>query len=193
MSTHAQAPHFRAPLISLLAAGLLLTGCGGSTHDDSDVSAAATSDTPPRDFTLAFTVFAKPGASRRAVLPPERRPARYILEPDWILRAAVGPGASDETYPRQTRRLSAEEVASVWRELRDSGLLLPNHPSTVGRVVIANPDAWSDDESEVPLAPPAYSIYYGVDGTKRTIALQPGDEGAGVALVKKLAELAWVE
>ncbi|TVQ62292.1 MAG: hypothetical protein EA379_05540 [Phycisphaerales bacterium] len=42
-------------------------------------------------------------------------PARYVLDPDGSLRAAIGPGAGSDLLPNFTRRLGEDERAGVWR------------------------------------------------------------------------------
>lgn len=183
--------------IRLLFTPLLLVSVGlpACTHSNTaappSVPAVFVSDVPPDDFAISVTVYARPGASRRAALPPEKRPARYILEPDWILRTQSGAGVGEQTYPSRTRQLTRTQVIGLWRELRQSGLTNINHSAIVGRVPDV-PDALLADTSDGSYIPPVYAVSYAAGGIRRTMALQGGDEAAAVPLVRALAAAAWI-
>ena len=109
--------------VSAVAAAwlVLIAGC----HSASPVAPPTVTELPdarPDDFVLAATVYS-PKSMREAKLPRSLRAARYIVEADGVLRAATGPGGEATTYPGQTRRLSAREFDSLWRMVRESGLL----------------------------------------------------------------------
>lgn len=78
---------------------------------------------PPEDFWLSVTVQGPQRATGYAMLARSDRPARYVVEADRVLRAAVGPGASENRFPPQTRTLSDEQFARVWRVLRESSIV----------------------------------------------------------------------
>lgn len=184
-----------ASAFTLLCLGLTLGAIPGCAHNRAaappSIPPVFSSETPPDDFTLAVTVYARPGASRRTALPPERRPARYVLEPDWVLHAQVSPAANEQMYPGRTRQLDRAQVIELWRELRESGLTNVNHAAVVGRVpepVESEPGAAADGAT----LPPVYAVSYTAGGIRRTLALQGGDESAAAPLVRRLAASAWI-
>jgi hypothetical protein len=157
-------------------------------------------DQRPEDFVLAATVLAPredPPAlrdpdedeavrSERVRLPRSLRPARYIVEADGTLHAAVGRGASAETYPPQTRQLTPRQYDLLWRQLRGTNLLDPGNPAR-----IEGPEG----AKRAPDRTMAL-IYVGYEGKRITlrVLLDRGSEDAIAAerLVDRLAELAWV-
>ena len=60
-------------------------------------------------YTLGLVVFGDDDAAS-----PADRSARYIIEPGGVFRASFGGGSDALTYPPITRRLSEEQVDSVW-------------------------------------------------------------------------------
>lgn len=80
--------------------------------------AIPTGDTrPPRDLALAVTVMGV-GGVRGAVL----ESARFMLEPDGVLRAATGEGVRPGVYPPRTRRLTQTQVNDLYARLVRTGL-----------------------------------------------------------------------
>lgn len=177
-----------------LAAVALIGGCAGadagSAGDGVPEASAALiplDAEPPADFTLALSVFSPQGV-RTANLPPEGRAARYILEPDWSLRAAVGPqlpatlwrrrGGGERVLPGVVRQLTAAQVGRVWQRLGESGLT--SAPPT--------------DPSPGTLSPPTDRLTYVIAfaaGGRRSWAVIDGASGAGGPLVRELALLAF--
>lgn len=139
-------------------------------------------DEPPRDFALAVTVVSPLGDDAERAL----RPAKYIVEADGVLRASVGPGSNTETFPPRTRQLTPRQHDQLWRAVRETGLLAPDHPARVG------------DPSVVPPNPrrPGATIFVAAEGQRRywLVALDEQDpDAAGVRLlIDRLASLAWV-
>ncbi|GAB5497121.1 MAG: hypothetical protein Phyf2KO_22010 [Phycisphaerales bacterium] len=74
----------------------------------------------PADFAIAVTVL--PGSESDADL----RPVRYVIQPDSVLRAAIGAGVSLDVLPRRTRRLTRAQMSAIYshavREGLDQGL-----------------------------------------------------------------------
>ena len=183
--------------LTQLLAGAILTllllspGCAAQRQARYDAAVAA--EQPPADFWLAVTVLKAPAdtASRAAAyqrIPLARRPTRYVIEPDRMLRAAVGSGASEETFPPETRRLSESEFQSLWSMLRGSSLVQNGHPATVGRA----PQAASIGAATV------YVVSFSIDGDRRTLALEAEPNAAAnapdaAALVERLGGLAWLK
>lgn len=179
------------PLALLLSALLILPACAAQRRAEFD--AARASEAPPADFWLSVAVLRAPAdtASRAAAYlraPAAVRPARYIIEANRILRVAVGSGAREETFPPQTRQLTAEQFADVWNTLRESSLIDPDHPAATG----AAPAPETLGERTV------YLVSFTAGGDRRVLVMDaapdqgPGAEEAKV-LVEKLAGLAWME
>ena len=137
-----------------------------------------------RPVPLGALINAKTEPDRPTVL----RPARYVIESDAVLRAAVGYGASEKTFPPETRQLTRAQMADLWRELRDSAMVDPGHPARVGRL----PDL--EDFSRETEGRGGYSISFSVEGERRILAIDEADPAAADAreLVAHLAELAWI-
>lgn len=169
----------------------LSPGCSAQRRARYD--AAVVAEQPPADFWLAVTVLKAPAdtASRAASyqrIPLARRPARYIIESDRVLRAAVGSGASDETFPPETRQLTEQEFQSLWAMLRGSSLVQNEHPATVGRA----PQAATIGAATI------YVVAFSIDGDRRTLALEAEPNAAPSApdaakLVERLGALAWLK
>lgn len=165
--------------------GVLAVGGCRSSSPAPPPAAEAVPDERPKDFIFAATVYS-PKSMREAALPRSLKPARYIIEADGVLRAAVGPGATVETYPGQTRQLTPRQFDSIWRLVRDSGMLDPGNPSRV------------DDPETIQREPGRTTalvyIGYGERRTTLRIVLDRTSEGAASAekVIDKLAELAWV-
>lgn len=159
-------------------------GAGCAADGEPEPAPAVAFDAQPADFSIAVTVLAPRGAAAGA-LPRARRGARYIVEPDGVLRAAVGPGADDEMFPPQTRRLTARDVRRLWALTQDAGVLAPDHP---GR-------AAARDEVFVPVDRSVAYIEYTAGGRRDCVRinLDRADESAIGAeeLVDELARLAW--
>jgi hypothetical protein len=87
--------------------------------------------TRPRDFVLAATILAPQRATPATGLPRSLQPARYIVEADGCLRAAIGPGSDEKTFPPRSRQLTPRQADQLWRLVLDSGLLDPASPVRV--------------------------------------------------------------
>ncbi len=145
---------------------------------------AAVADTPPPDFTLALTVMSQVNRRNTAALPRDRRPARFVIETDWVLRSYTGRGPIDtETFPRETRQLSATQVQSLWSDLRAAGLLDHDNPAIVGRA-----PAPADIKQDKPL----WVVTFTADTDRRTLVLDADPRGPAAPLLNNLADLAWM-
>jgi hypothetical protein len=151
-------------------------------------------DEPPADFSLAVTVLrpvplgALINARTDAGRPTVQRPASYIIEADAILRVAVGYGASEKTFPAETRQLTAAQFAELWRSLRDSALVDPDHPNRTGRLPTL------EEFTRTTEGRGGYTIAFSIAHDRRVLAI---DEAAPAAqdardLVASLLALAWV-
>lgn len=157
----------------------------------------------------AASATAKTGAASAA---PAPKPARYVMDADWILRAGVGLGAREDYFPYQARQLNAAQVQRLWERLVASGLLAPDHPGIIARVPPI-PEVGSEEARSDPAwSQTRYIVSYTVAGTRRLLMLNESDMGAeteggagkgdsgkdtGAAKARTLAEefarLAWVE
>lgn len=139
------------------------------------------SDGAPPDFSVSVTVLAPDSAASG---PRSLRPARYILEPDAVLRAAVGPGTSVTTFPPPMRQLTPAQVDELWRLVMEAGYLQSDPLLASG-----------DGETRQPKAAvPTAVLYIAGQGERRTIEQQLESASAVHTriLVDHLAELAWV-
>lgn len=179
----------RSVSVLALVAGLLC-GCGMTTPRMEPTEPAELSPLPeemPADFGLSVTVLSdeiEPGRIGR--LPRWQRPARFVIEPDRVLRASDGPGVSTRLFPAATRRLDAGQMLGLWEMVRGTGVVRPGHPGAV---------AWSDGEPPISAGSVAV-ITVSAGGERRTVIV-PVDEadpdaGAARVLVDRLADLAWI-
>lgn len=174
------------PTLTLLASLSLafLTACAGTAP-------ATSADAPqPADFWLAVTVMGPvqptPAATER--LPRALRPARYVLEPDRVLRAGLGAAAADTAFPPRTRQLSVDQHADVWRLVASSGLMAADHPAAVSAAptTLPAPDAT------------VYVLSFHAAGAHGVRVLRAApepdpDTPRAAAIADRLAELAWIK
>lgn len=163
-----------------LAALLLLSACAAKPRPSQPT--APVSASVPSDFTLAVTVYAPPANHARPDITPNRRPARYLVEADGLLRVALGPGTGDTTYPPPVRPLSTEQVASLYNDLRTTGWLTTESPARVSSSQTYRPDPGNT----------AYLFTFTADGRRRTFVAKP-NETAPRTLVDRLTKLAWIQ
>ncbi|MBX9640536.1 MAG: hypothetical protein K2X97_12625 [Mycobacteriaceae bacterium] len=187
----------------VLACSGCLAGCAADALvEDSAVATrpvrpppapVALTSVPPADFSLAVSVISPQGLRTRNLL-PHQRAARYIVEPDWVLRAAVGrelsrvtwmsPGGADRTLPGFTRQLSQGQMERLWSAVGSSGVLGSEHPT---------------GDSPASLSPPRDRLVYIVSctaGGRRSWAVLDelaGNTDAAEPLVRELAGLAFQE
>ncbi len=174
-------------MVLIVGALPLLGGCAG---------AMAPPPERPGDFTLAVTVFSPRPAydpiTGRAEIDPDDpvtdtlwdRDARFVLEPDGLLRAEFGSGARLMGFPPIARRLRPEEFDAVYAFARQRGLL---EPEPRGRIPTATTFRPSGDFPEA-------VVEVALDGRRRAIARTvgpEGDRGAG-GLVEELSRMVWM-
>lgn len=150
---------------------------GNSGQPDSSPGWALEENPVPADFAVAVTVL--PGSESDG----EHPPVRYVVQPDSILRAAVGAGVSLDVLPRRTRRLTRAQMSAIYshavREGLDRGL--GGEPLTRG--VTPRPAA---DETLIVVELTAHE-------TRRAAVYRSGDETVGAwQLVSLLGEFARV-
>jgi len=165
-------------LAILALAALSVGGCASSPDPESLT-------TRPDDFSIAATILAPEDDPRSGRgLPRSLRPARYIVDPDGILRASVGPGSRPATIPPPTRQLTVAQLDHLWTLARDARLL-------ESAAQVHNPD----------LAPPAPGLSVAIvefaEAGRRAAVRIPLDRAstdslAAEELIDHLAELAWV-
>ena len=168
-------------MTTALPALLIVLGfpaCAGNTGQADSSAGWATEENPvPGDFAIAMTVL--PGSESDAGY----RPVRYVIQPDSILRAAVGAGVSLDVFPQRTRRLTRAQMSVIYshavREGLDRGL--GGEPLTRG--VTPRPAA---DETLVVVELTSHE-------TRRATVYRLGDETVGAwQLVNLLGEFARV-
>ncbi len=201
-------------VVRLLAAGLagvfVLAGCASQGRGEAgDAAATAESsaelDLPPARFALSITVLDMTGRSPTAAAsrgtPTWGRPARYVVESDWLLRSAVGPKVTPAglvpplptDYPPITRQLGHEQAAALWGLVKSSGVM----DGSAGRRVSREPDVF-DPRDAAELAQEGSVVmlveYRAGENDGRVVANAAAAGSAGLrALVSRLAEWAWVE
>jgi len=174
----------RKSLVVLVCVVAALVGCEMTPAPRADAP-----DKPPADFGVSVTVFA-PGVRRAGEAGPTRTaattPARYIVEPDGTLRAAVGAGATPTTFPPIVRRLSDRQRQRVWWLTVATGA---HDPAPADR--IDSPETYRPvfDEGDGAVALITVSWLGG-----RASQADPVTGGsAAEELTAELAGLAWVE
>jgi hypothetical protein len=161
--------------LGLLASAGGLAGCAGSPAPDP----SALEPSRPADFALGLTVFGPVSDTAR----PGQRPARYLLEPDGWLRAAIGPGANQTVHPTLARWLDAPTRDALWAMARGASL------GGDGVTPIESPERF-----DPPAGRRVYLIELTAGGHRYSAAVSEGDPGAGpiAAIADRLAGLAWV-
>lgn len=103
---------------ALLCVALVLCSLvGGCAHHGAHAPSAAEL---PDDFALGLTVLPLKGSAMA--------PAWYVVEPDDMLRVALGERLPSSTYPPGVRRLSREQVRRIWELVVAGGLTAGNEP-----------------------------------------------------------------
>ncbi len=163
-------------LVLILA--IILTGCSSSEINLSD------REQRPADFTIDAVVHGPANASSDT--PRVQRSARYIVEPDGVLRAALGDGASFDEYPWPTRTLTPRQSDSLWRLARDGRLLNPSSTMRIDSPHAYRPPAQSGAAYAV--------ITFIAQGQRQSIVARMGPRGSASAnqLIDRLAALAWI-
>lgn len=135
----------------------------------------------PTDFTLAFTIVNPTPKRNVNTMPRETRPTRFVIETDWVLRGFVGAALIDQGFPRETRQLDEREIDGIWADLRDGGLLEPDHAAIVG----TPPTLASVNEL-------TWIITLHAHGDRRMLMLRGNEQEAAKPLMNRLADLAWM-
>lgn len=161
--------------------------CSSAPAARTEPEPAPLPDQPPADFVLSVTILGPAGTAAEVdATPRPLRPARYLVEPDGVLRAAIGPGATPRVYPGETRRLTDAQVRRLWRLTAVSGLLDEGTLTRIDNTEIFFP---SRDRSTALL----YVKHGGVN-SHHAVRLPVGDaeSRAVTTLIDHLAELAWI-
>lgn len=167
------------PAFALLGVSLapLPAGCAGKRATENLHALGS----PPSDFTVALTVLVQTNRRNVAAIPRPERPARFVMEADWVLRAYSGPAVTDAAFPPETRQLTAAQVQDLWIDLRTAGLLDPAHAGLVGR---------SPAPGELPS--PTWVVSFKAAGDRRTFVLEADSRRAAEPLLSRLCDLAWM-
>ena len=100
-----------------LVIALGVPACAGSTsHPDSAPGWASEENPVPGDFAIAVTIL--PGSESDAGY----KPMRYVVQPDSVLRVAVGAGVSLDVFPQRTRRLTRAQMSAIYSHAVREGL-----------------------------------------------------------------------
>lgn len=173
-------------ILTLLTLGVSLAlgmaGCRSTTPNQRLIRALEQNPFLPQSFTLGVTVVGEGVAND-----PALRPARYIVEADGLLRAAVGPGSTPSTFPPVTRRLNDAQVTALWAMVETAGILKDPDPARIG-----NPELVEPRRGDTVVVVSARA-----DRLSRASAfdLVPPDVEVDrvLPLVRLLAEYAWVD
>lgn len=167
---------------------MLIGGCAarGGLGDGSPPAAR------PDDFVLAVTVYDQPSdqpvhTTRTSDLPRALRPARYIVEADGVLRASLGAAASPSVFPPMTRRLSEDQLNTLWTLTLDTGVFDEEPPGErIGPVASYKPPRGRITALiESFAAGQRISCALGIEGAEQ-------EHQPVRTLTDALAELAWV-
>jgi hypothetical protein len=140
-------------------------------------------DAPP-DFSIAVTVL--PGDAPSDSIPRALRPARYLVEPDGVLRVSTQPASRAWSYPPATRQLTGREMDRLWRLVGPAGLLDPATPARLTRA----------EGADAP-GPVAVAIIFAQFAGRReayrtVLARADAQQVLAERLVDHLADLAWI-
>jgi hypothetical protein len=185
------------PFLLLVALALCLSGCVLNPQaTDTTSSGGAATSAPPRDFWLGITVTGPIRESTAAyeAQPRSMRPGRYVVEADRILRVALGPGATPESFPPPTRRLTPAEFADLYHAAQDAGLLTTDHPFAV-KAMPKKPT--TPDPGAAPDQTTRYIISTHAAEQRFTFVMEAAPEGSdqsrrAAAVIEWLADKAWV-
>ncbi len=161
--------------LAALACVLALTACVSSRPTDRPLP-----DARPADFALGLTVYTPEGAVRR----PGQRAARYVVEPDGRLGAAVGQGASVTVRPEMARQLTDAQRDRLWDMVRATGF-----DAVSPALRLSSPETFDS-----PSGRRVYLVEITADGTRRAVAMPEGEPETEpfIDLADALADLAWV-
>lgn len=124
----------------------------------------------PADFALEMTVEAVTFASGSD---PLRYPSRYVLEPNRVLRVALGPGVHAGLHPPPTATLSPDEMAEVYRRIERGGLM----------------EEGEGQAASAPAGDVVYRLAITADGRTRRFTTTPEASPAAVSLLERLVAL----
>lgn len=168
----------------VLLLGLSLAGGCATTRGGEGATRAAAGTDYPSDFTLSVTVMTpdqESGANDRDLTFGKdlaERPGRYIVEPDGLLRAAVGAGATTQVYPPRTKYLTDRQMADLWRRLE---WIRPD-------LQIGDPG----EDTSIRASHPTAIIHVSANGRRTTKVVNLEEDEWGKSLVRTLGEHAWL-
>lgn len=168
-----------AALLGLVA---ILTGACASNPTPQPASVRGVDY--PQDFALSVTVIT-PGRETDANgrdLSFGRdladRPGRYIVEPDGLLRAATGAGATTRVYPPRTKYLTDRQMADLWNRLE---WIRPD-------LQIGDPG----EDTPIRTSHTTAIIHLAANGRRTTKVVNLEEDTWGKSLVRTLGEHAWL-
>lgn len=182
-------PHVRpiALTIASIALAAALSACSSTPRhsDGSTGSPAPVAGTDyPADFSLSVTVMTRgretddSGRDLSFGRDLADRPGRYIVEPDGLLRAATGAGATTRVYPPRTKYLTDRQMADLWKKLE---WMRPD-------LQIGDPGEDSPVRTDASTA----IIHISANGRKTTRVANLEEDEWAKSLVRTLGEHAWL-
>ncbi|MFO0874473.1 MAG: hypothetical protein U0575_10940 [Phycisphaerales bacterium] len=180
-------------IIAALAGAAMLFACEGPGPP-----VGRADDVVPPDLTIDVIVLvgppspAPPSADATTSQPAapldlvQRRQGRYILFPDGTLHADVGRTLRADVRPGTTRRLTTEQVQSIWGAARRLGLASPEDGTPPGNdaLVVAAPDQI------------VHIVTFQADGQSWRVVRRGAADGlldpATTPFIRELAALAWI-
>jgi len=127
------------------AAASVVGGCGSADRVAAREAPRASDDSVdpigrvPRDFWLEIDVTAGAGVAERAKV--EERSARFVLLPDGSLHGETDRVPHDGLRPARARRLTREQMADLWVQLRSAGFGAIEFAETRGNLRLLEPAA----------------------------------------------------
>ena len=104
-------------LIAIACTFTLVSACRSGPEEPAGGAIPTGETRPPADFALAVTVLGEEGTTGWVL-----EPARFVVEPDGVLRAATGAGVGPTVYPSRTRRLTEPQINELYAMVVRAGL-----------------------------------------------------------------------
>ena len=136
----------------------------------------------PSDYALVLTVYpAENDEGESAGDAQPFHPARYALEPDGLLRAEVGSGVAEPSFPPIARRLEPSQIETLYGHTR---LLDLDQPDSFA-VPVPGPQVY-----QPPAGRPVALIEIASSGLARAFEIDTTDSAA-LPLIRELERLTW--
>lgn len=141
----------------------------------------------PSDFALSITVISsQDDPTLISALARPMRPARYVIESDGSLRAAVGAGATPDFRPALTRRLDVAQMARLWRLVEESGFTEQESPARLSSEAAAS-DLYTSTTAIMSVTRSGRRIASAID-----LEAAGAESQAAALIVDQVASWAWI-